>query len=120
MSKANDVGRLVSGSHQLDYEDGRTMALMIANIYACGWLDACSIGTTWRPRGANGRQWSERKCCDVLRTLVMFGYVSMHESITGGVARVNEAGFRYFDLAGKPGITDADAERYFLAGHVSR
>jgi len=102
--------------HQLDFMDGREIALMIANTYSCGWLHFGSIGATWSPRGHNGRHWTERKCRAVLDALIAFGLVTMYEGFTGNIVRLNETGYRYFNISGAPAYSDSQAERYFLPG----
>lgn len=99
-----------SGQH---YHDCRTLALMIAHTYPCGWLEISSIGACWSPRFPDGRHWPERKARTVLADLVERGLVSVYEGFTGRIARTNEAGFRALDLHGQPAISDADAERWW-------
>lgn len=97
----------------MNYFDCKQLALMIARTYACGYLELRTIGTTWRPRSQDGRQWGERKCLRVLRDLEFIGAVTRHESCTGSVVRTNENGFRFFGLSGLPALLDARAERFF-------
>lgn len=95
----------------LDMYDARTLALVIARAYACGYLELASIGITWVPRDDQGRYWTERRCKHVLRALVDCGYCDVHSGAITTSVRVNEAGFKALDINGQPAITDRDAER---------
>ncbi len=97
----------------MNYADGRRLANMIAHAEACGWLHVSQIGVTWSPRTDSGRHWPQRKAQAVLGDLAGLGYASVHESLTGRVVRTNETGFRFFDLAGAPALSDARAAWYF-------
>ena len=99
--------------HQLDFVDGRRLALMIARTYPCGFISKASIGTTWSPRDENGRHWSERRCHTALESLVTFDLVTVYDGFTGAMVRTNEAGYRYFNISGQPAYSDVQAERYF-------
>lgn len=95
----------------MDMYDGRTLALLIAQTYPCGYLELGSVGSAWVPRDARGRHWTPRRCAAVLRQLVAFGCCSLHQGPTGTLVRVTETGYRMLDIEGMPAIRDIDAER---------
>lgn len=101
----------MSDVQTMDMYDGRSLALLIAHTYPCGYLELGSIGSAWAPRDARGRHWTPRRCAAVLRQLVAFGCCSLHWGATGTLVRVTERGYRMLDIQGMPAILNADAER---------